>query len=123
MTTGGLGPTPDDLTREAVAEACGETPVVDEATLEWLRGLWARRRQPFPETNLKQAWLIPSATMLAEPQRHRARLVGRPAGRPGRSSRCPGPPREMRPMWANEVAAAARRAGRRRWRSWSARCA
>jgi len=29
VTTGGLGPTPDDLTREAVAEVCGETPVED----------------------------------------------------------------------------------------------
>ena len=38
---------------------------------------------PFPEINLKQAWLIPSATALAEPERHRAGLVGRPAGRPG----------------------------------------
>src|SRR5262245_18721903 len=52
VTTGGLGPTPDDLTREAVAEACGEAVAVDPATLDWLRGLSARRRQPFPETNV-----------------------------------------------------------------------
>ena len=74
VTTGGLGPTPDDLTREAVAEACGETPVEDDATLAWLRGLWARRRQPFPEVNRKQAWTIPSATILRTP------TARRPAG-------------------------------------------
>ena len=38
---------------------------------------------PFPELNLKQAWLIPSAVGAAEPERDRAGLVRRPAGRPG----------------------------------------
>ena len=65
VTTGGLGPTPDDLTREAVAEACGETVAIDPETLAWLEGLWARRGHPFPGTNIKQAWVIPSATPLA----------------------------------------------------------
>ena len=102
VTTGGLGPTPDDLTREAVAEACGETPVVDEATLDWLRGLWARRRQPFPETNRKQAWVLPSGAMLANPNGTAPGWwVDRPDGRV--IVTLPGPPREMRPMWANEV--------------------
>jgi nicotinamide-nucleotide amidase len=102
VTTGGLGPTPDDLTREAVAEACGEQPVVDEATLEWLRGLWARRRQPFPETNLKQAWVLPSGSNLANPHGTAPGWwVDRPDGRV--IVTLPGPPREMRPMWANEV--------------------
>ena len=102
VTTGGLGPTPDDLTREAVAEACGETPVVDAATLEWLRGLWARRRQPFPESNRKQAWVLPSGAMLANPNGTAPGWwVDRPDGRV--IVTLPGPPREMRPMWANEV--------------------
>ncbi len=102
VTTGGLGPTPDDLTREAVAEACGETPLVDEATLAWLRGLWARRRQPFPETNLKQAWVLPSGAMLPNPNGTAPGWwVDRPDGRVVVT--LPGPPREMRPMWMNEV--------------------
>ena len=102
VTTGGLGPTPDDLTREAVAEACGETPVEDEATLEWLRGLWARRRQPFPEVNRKQAWTIPSASILPNPNGTAPGWwVERPDGRVVVT--LPGPPREMRPMWADEV--------------------
>src|SRR3954465_12040571 len=64
VTTGGLGPTPDDLTPEAVAEVRGETVIEDAATLAWLEGLWERRRLPFPSVNRKQAWLIPSATGL-----------------------------------------------------------
>src|SRR3954453_18730696 len=67
VTTGGLGPTPDDLTREAVAAACGETVVVDPDLEAWLRDLWRRREMPFPETNLKQAWRIPSCEPLPNP--------------------------------------------------------
>nr|MBA2381969.1 competence/damage-inducible protein A [Chloroflexota bacterium] len=67
VSTGGLGPTPDDLTREAISAAVGEEPVVDPELADWLRGLWSRRGIPFPEMNLKQAWLLPSATALANP--------------------------------------------------------
>jgi len=102
VTSGGLGPTPDDLTRESVAAILGETPVVDPDLEAWLRELWARRGLPFPELNLKQAWLIPSARALPNPngtapgwwvERRDGRLV----------VLLPGPPREMRPMWTNEV--------------------
>ena len=48
VSTGGLGPTPDDLTREAIAKVWGETPVVDPDLEQWLRDLWARRDIPFP---------------------------------------------------------------------------
>ena len=42
------GRRPDDLTREAIAAACGETPAVDPALEAWLRGLWARRGHAVP---------------------------------------------------------------------------
>src|SRR6202008_4455609 len=64
VTTGGLGPTPDDLTREAIAGALEEEPAVDPALERWLRELWSGRGMPFPEMNLKQAWLVPSASAL-----------------------------------------------------------
>jgi nicotinamide-nucleotide amidase len=102
VTTGGLGPTPDDLTRESVAELCGEAVGVDPATIAWLEQLWARRGQPFPSVNVKQAWRIPSATMLPNPN---GTAPGWWVDRPGGAVivTLPGPPREMRPMWADEV--------------------
>ena len=67
VSTGGLGPTPDDLTREAISAAVDEAVSVDPVIERWLRRLWARRGMPFPEMNLKQAWLIASAKYVPTP--------------------------------------------------------
>ena len=64
VSTGGLGPTPDDLTREAIAAACGVEPFVDPDLLAWLEEMFTRRGAPMPEANRKQAWLIEGATAL-----------------------------------------------------------
>jgi nicotinamide-nucleotide amidase len=102
VSTGGLGPTPDDLTREAIAEVLGETPTVDPDLERWLRELWARRDLPFPELNLKQGWLIPSAEALPNPNGTAPGwFVSRADGRIAVA--LPGPPREMRPMWADHA--------------------
>jgi nicotinamide-nucleotide amidase len=102
VSTGGLGPTPDDLTRESIAAVCGEVPVVDDTLEAWLRGLWQRRGIPFPAINLKQAWLIPSARAIANPNGTAPGWwVDRPDGRV--IVALPGPPREMRPMWHDEA--------------------
>jgi nicotinamide-nucleotide amidase len=102
VSTGGLGPTPDDLTREAIAAVTGETPAVDAGLETWLRELWHRRGLPFAEINLKQAWLIPSATAIPN---HNGTAPGWwVEARAGRVIvALPGPPREMRPMWADWV--------------------
>jgi nicotinamide-nucleotide amidase len=98
ITTGGLGPTPDDLTREAIAAACGEEPAVDAQLADWLRHLFERRGITFPETNLKQAWLLPSSTAIPnENGTAPGWWVDRPDGRV--IVALPGPPSEMRPMW------------------------
>ena len=102
VSTGGLGPTPDDLTREAIARVWGETAAVDPVLDRWLRELWARRDLPFPEVNLKQAWLIPSAEALPNPNGTAPGwFVTRADGRIVVA--LPGPPREMRPMWADHA--------------------
>ncbi len=102
VSTGGLGPTPDDLTREAIAAAVGEAPFVDPELERWLRALWSRRGMPFPEMNLKQAWLLPSAAALPNPNGTAPGWwVDRSDG--GVVVALPGPPREMRPMWVEHV--------------------
>jgi nicotinamide-nucleotide amidase len=98
VSTGGLGPTPDDLTREAIAGLVGEIPAVDPALEAWLRELFERRKLPFPDANRKQAWLIPSATAIPNDNGTAPGwFVERPGGRI--IVALPGPPREMRPMW------------------------
>jgi molybdenum cofactor synthesis domain-containing protein len=102
VSTGGLGPTPDDLTREAIAALAGETPAVDPDLEAWLRELFERRRLPFPHANRKQAWLIPSArTIPNDNGTAPGWWVERPDGRV--IVALPGPPREMRPMWEGWV--------------------
>ncbi len=102
VTTGGLGPTPDDLTRESIAAVCGEETSVDPDLERWLHRLFERRGWPFHETNIKQAWLIPSSQAIPN-ERGTAPgwWVERPDGR--LIVALPGPPREMTAMWQQEV--------------------
>ncbi len=58
IATGGLGPTVDDLTRQALAEAAGVELEIDPASLARIRAFFERRRRAFPERNQVQA-LIP----------------------------------------------------------------
>jgi nicotinamide-nucleotide amidase len=102
ITTGGLGPTEDDLTREAVAAVMGETTRIDPDLETWLRGVYARRGNVMPERNIKQTWLIPSARAIANP---RGTAPGWWVERDGRLIiSMPGPPAEMTRMWEAEVA-------------------
>ena len=102
LTSGGLGPTSDDLTRETIARVCGETMTVQDDLLEHLRGLFANRGFPMPETNVKQATLIPSAEAISNPM---GTAPGWWVERDGSVIvAMPGPPREIQRMWANEVA-------------------
>jgi nicotinamide-nucleotide amidase len=102
ITTGGLGPTEDDLTREAIARALGETPSIDEALERQLREFFASRGVVMPERNVKQATLIPSARAIQNP---RGTAPGWWVERDGRIIvAMPGPPVEMQHMWEREVA-------------------
>ena len=101
FTTGGLGPTQDDLTREAVAAAFGETPAVQEAELEQLRQWFRNRGQDMPAHNVKQAHLIPSAQFIAN---RNGTAPGWWAERDGKHIVCmPGPPGENRAMWQEAI--------------------
>ena len=62
---GGLGPTEDDLTREAVAETLGRELKRDESIVEWLRARFAERGWKMPENNVRQGDVIEGAEVLA----------------------------------------------------------
>lgn len=102
---GGLGPTDDDLTREAIAAVLGETPQEDPALIAWLEGLYSSRGRVMPQVNRKQAWLIPSAEALPNPVGTAPGWFVRTwvEGQPKFIVALPGPPREMHRMWQGEV--------------------
>ncbi len=56
LTSGGLGPTPDDLTMDCIAEAMGAEQELDETILDDLRAFFRQRGVEMPENNKKQAY-------------------------------------------------------------------
>ena len=98
---GGLGPTDDDLTREAIAAALNETPTEDPGLISWLEGLYTSRGRVMPQINRKQAWLIPSAEALPNPVGTAPGWFVRTGGK--LIVALPGPPREMHRMWREQV--------------------
>ena len=66
IITGGLGPTHDDLTRDAIAQLMGVELVLDEAIGEVIRGLFAARGRTMPENNLRQAMVPVGATIIPQ---------------------------------------------------------
>ena len=102
ICTGGLGPTEDDLTREAICSVLGEEPHVDADLEAELRSFFERRGYAMPERNVKQCWLIPSSRAIPNP---RGTAPGWWVERDGRIIvAMPGPPTEMTRMWEKEVA-------------------
>lgn len=68
IITGGIGPTRDDLTREALCEATGRELLFSETYAENLRSWWAARGREMPESNLRQAQYPEGAEMLPNPK-------------------------------------------------------
>jgi nicotinamide-nucleotide amidase len=102
ISTGGLGPTEDDLTREAIAELMGEQTAIAPDLEEALRARYRTRGTAMPERNIKQAWLIPSAKAIPNP---RGTAPGWWVEKEGKIIvAMPGPPAEMTRMWDEEVA-------------------
>lgn len=106
IVTGGLGPTSDDLTREITAGVLGLELITDEAALRSLEAFFALRGRPMAPANLKQA-LIPVGADVLPNANGTAPGVYVPPCLNGRSQCAvfllPGPPRELYPMFHDEV--------------------
>jgi len=101
VITGGLGPTEDDITRDAVARILGAPLDLDESIVERIRDRFARRGLTMPEINRRQAMVPRGAVVLDNPN-------GTAPGLWISSGRTtvvllPGPPREMKPMFEGVV--------------------
>lgn len=101
VTTGGIGPTEDDLTREAIATLLEEPLTIDPELAEQIRAFFAVRGLVMPERNVKQAYRIPSCEPLPNP-------IGTAPGWFVRRDQhvivsMPGVPREMMRMWREQV--------------------
>ena len=102
ITTGGLGPTCDDLTKSALAEGFGMELKLDRGEEEWLRGLWEKRGyREFTPNNLQQVYLPEGSAPLRNDwgtapgcyfEREGVRVI-----------MLPGPPSELRPMLEHRV--------------------
>lgn len=101
ITTGGLGPTEDDITRKVVARALGKRLLLDEQVLDDIRKKFLSFGRSMPERNSRQAMVIDGAEVLSNPngtapgiylEQHGVSIV-----------LLPGPPRELQPMFENLV--------------------
>ncbi|MFQ5846387.1 MAG: competence/damage-inducible protein A [Candidatus Methylomirabilales bacterium] len=101
VATGGLGPTEDDHTRDALGDVSGRSLILHDATLQKIKERFARRGVPMPDRVERQAW-IPEG-FLVLPNRHGTApgLLWREGGR--LLVALPGPPREMRPLFTEQV--------------------
>ncbi len=96
LTTGGLGPTVDDLTRPILAECTG-IPLRFEARIERaIRARFAERKIPMPDNNLLQAWVPERGQWFPNHFGTAPGLVFEPEGK--LVVALPGPPRELEPM-------------------------
>ncbi len=101
VCTGGLGPTADDLTAEAVAGAFGRPLIFDVVAMAAIEARYAAVGRPMPEANRKQAWL-PEGCVRIDNAWGTAPGFGLAAGVAWLAF-LPGVPREMRPMFDERV--------------------
>lgn len=107
VASGGLGPTADDLTRQALAAVTHRELVLDAAALEHVRQLFARRKRPMPVQNEIQAYFPAGSRVIPNPHGTAPGIVldvARPGGEPCRIYALPGVPAELKEMWQATIA-------------------
>lgn len=112
VATGGLGPTADDLTREALAQATGRALQLNPDALEYIRSMFARRNWPMPKQNELQAMFPTGSRPIINPHGTAPGIdleAPREGQGPCRVICLPGVPAEVVEMWHDSVAAAIER--------------
>jgi nicotinamide-nucleotide amidase len=104
VTTGGLGPTSDDMTKPSIAALFGREMVRDELIVQWLRDRWARMRRkgPIPDSNFTQA-MIPAGAVTIPNGHGSAPGIWLEDERGRWVAMLPGVPREMRAMVSEQL--------------------
>ena len=108
LVTGGLGPTSDDITREATAEVLGLEMDIDQGVIDSLTDFFAKRGRTVNEHNKRQAMVPRGGEVLANPNGTAPGLYLAPQLGAARNIHTaifllPGPPRELKPMMADHV--------------------
>jgi nicotinamide-nucleotide amidase len=101
ITTGGLGPTQDDITRDAISELVNEKPEVDERLWQQLQDLLRHYLGEIPQSNIRQATVIPSGQIVPN------RMGTAPGWWVEKDDHIiialPGPSDEMKMMWQEGI--------------------
>ncbi len=101
ITTGGLGPTQDDLTKEVVCELFDDQLVLHQESMDNLNEIFAKRGIRMTANNIKQAYMPATATVFPNSQ---GTAPGFALSKDEKIIIClPGPPREMKSMFSKEV--------------------
>ena len=100
ITTGGLGPTLDDLSRDAASDALGRKLVFHQQVVDWIEERFRRRGRKMADVNRRQAYILEGAETIPNPR-------GTAPGQwfeddAGILMLLPGPPRELEPMFAEQ---------------------
>ena len=108
IVTGGLGPTSDDVSREAAAHVLGLPLETDDEAMATLTAFFAKRGRTVNEHNKRQALVPPGGVVLPNPNGTAPGLYLPAALGAAKGLQCamfllPGPPRELKPMMQNEV--------------------
>jgi nicotinamide-nucleotide amidase len=101
VSSGGLGPTQDDLTRETVADLLGRRLQRNEKIVQYIQGRFRSLGREMPELNIRQAMVPEGAEVLENPRGTAPGLWIEDSGH--FIALLPGPPRELKPLFREEV--------------------
>ncbi|MEA4847378.1 MAG: competence/damage-inducible protein A [Clostridiaceae bacterium] len=101
ITSGGLGPTEDDITKEGVSEALGLKLLPDEECIKKIEGIFKVMGRPMTENNIKQGYIPEGAVILENDNGTAPGVLIEKKGKI--VIMLPGPPKELYPMFDNKV--------------------